>query len=144
MEILFQFLLAFFATISFALYFNTPIKAILPSGLIGGVSWSLYFIILNQFSNKILGILLAAFIVGMLGEVLAIKLRKPATIFITTGIISFVPGAGMYYTMSNIVAGDFSKATKFGSETFFIAAAIAVGIITSTVLSRSIKRFIKS
>ena len=143
MEILFQFLFAFFATISFAIYFKSPIKAILPSGLIGAISWSLYFIVLNELDDKILGILLAAFIVGISGEALAVKLKKPATIFITTGIISFVPGAGMYYTMSNIVDKDFTKAINFGTETFFIAAAIAIGIISSTVLSRLVKRFKK-
>lgn len=141
MDILFQFLLAFFATISFALYFNAPIKSVLPSGLVGGMSWILYYIVLHEFNNKILGVLLAAFLAGLLGETLAVKLKKPATIFITTGVIALVPGAGMYYTMSNLVEENFSKAAIFGTETFFIATAIAIGIITSTVFSRTIKRF---
>lgn len=143
MEILVQLLLAFFATISFALYFNAPIKSIFYSGLVGGISWVLYYTVLKQLDNKILGILLAAFLVGVLGEFLAIKLKKPATIFITTGVIALVPGAGMYYTMFNIVNENFIKAANFGTETFFIAASIAIGIILSTVFSRSIKRFKK-
>lgn len=144
MEILIQFFFAFFATISFALYFNAPFKSIFPSGLVGGLSWSLYYLVVTDFDNKILGILLAAFLVGILGEYLAIKLKKPATIFITAGIISFVPGAGMYYTMLNIVEKDFTRALEYGTETFFIAATIAIGIMTSTVFSRSIKLFKKN
>ena len=141
MIILFQFLLAFSATISFAIYFNAPVKSVLPSGFVGGISWVLYYIVLKEFNNKILGILLAAFLVGLLGEILAIKFKKPATIFITTGVIALVPGAGMYYTMSSLVEENFSEAIIFGTETFLIAAAIAIGIISSTVFSRLVKRF---
>lgn len=144
MEIIFQFILAFFATISFSLYFNAPIKSIFYSGLIGGASWILYYIVLTELNNKILGVLLASFLVGVLGEFLAIRLKKPATIFITTGIIALVPGAGMYYTMFNIVGENFIEAANHGTETFFIAASIAIGIILSTVFSRSIKRFKKN
>lgn len=141
MEIILQFSIAFFATISFALYFNSPIKSIVSSGLVGGSSWLLYYIILNKFDNKILGVILASFLAGILGEILAVKLRKPATIFITTGVIALVPGAGMYYTMLNLVETNFSQAAIFGTETFFVAAAIAIGIIISTVLSRLVKSF---
>lgn len=139
MEIVFQFLFAFFATVSFALYFNAPIKSVVSTGLIGALSWILYYVIFNVYDNKTLGVLLAALLVGVLGEILAIKLKKPATIFITSGIISLVPGAGMYYTMYNLVEENFFEAMSFGTETFFIAASIAIGIILSTVFSRFLK-----
>lgn len=144
MELIYQLIFSFFATIGFAIYFSAPLSSIFASGLAGGVSWVLYFIIFHSFNNKVLGTFLASFLVGVLGEQLAIRLKKPATVFITPGIVSLVPGAGMYYTMSYLVERDFSMAATSGSETFFVAAAIAMGIIASTIFSRSIKAFKKN
>lgn len=144
MEIILQFLFAFFATLSFAIYFNAPIKSIIACGLIGALSWVLYYSIFITFNNKTLGVLLASFLVGILSELAAINLKKPATVFITAGIIAMVPGAGMYYTMYNLVGNNFFEAAKFGTETFFIAAAIAFGIIISTVFLQSLKGFKKN
>lgn len=82
---------------------------------------------------------MGAFLVGTLGEILAIKYKKPATVFITPGIVSLVPGAGMYYTMSYLSNNNFNEALAKGSETFFVAASIALGIVVSTVFSKLIK-----
>lgn len=141
-ELIYQLVLGFFATIGFAGYFYAPMDSIIATGVAGGFSWVLYYIVLQTTSNKIIGTFLGAILVGILGEFLAIKLNKPATVFITPGIVSLVPGAGMYYTMLYLVQKDYSLAAITGTETLFIAAAIAMGIIISTIFSRSL-RFIK-
>ena len=133
LELLYQLLLGFFATIGFAVYFHAPKDSVFATGLAGGLSWVLYYIILNNFDNKILGTFLGAILAGILGEYLAIKLKKPATVFITPGIVPFVPGAGMYYTMLYLVQKDYTQAAIVGTETLFIAAAIAIGVIVSTI-----------
>lgn len=86
---------------------------------------------------------MGAFLVGALGEILAIKYKKPATVFITPGIVSLVPGAGMYYTMSFLVNQDYNNALAKGTETFFVAAAIAIGVIVATMVARSFRIFKK-
>lgn len=134
---------SFFATIGFAIYFGAPSNSIIASGLSGGASWSLYYIMFSILNNKILANFMGAFLVGTLGEILAIKYKKPATVFITPGIVPLVPGAGMYYTMSYLVGKDFNKAISEGTEVFFMAAAIATGIIVSTIFSKSIRSFKK-
>lgn len=139
----YQLILGFFATVGFAVYFYAPLDSILATGLAGGLSWILYYTVLHSFGNKIIGTFLGAFLVGVLGEYLAIKMKKPATVFITPGIVSLVPGAGMYYTMLYLVQKDYSQAVIAGSETFFMAAAIAIGIIVSTIFSRSLRHFKK-
>lgn len=144
MELIYQLIFSFFATIGFAIYFSAPINSIFVTGLSGGLSWILYYVIFHSFNNKVLGTFLASFVVGVLGERLAIQFKKPATVFITPGIVSLVPGAGMYYTMSYLVERDFPMAATTGSETFLVAAAIAIGIIASTIFSRSIKTFKKN
>lgn len=143
MYLLYQFILSFFATAGFAIYFNAPISSVIPTGIVGALSWSLYYIASDYLNQKIIGAFLAAFLVGFLGEKLAIKLKKPATVFITPGIVPLVPGAGMYYTMLYLVEKDFVMAAGQGTETFFVAASIAIGIITSTIFSRATKIFKK-
>jgi len=140
-ELILQFIFSFFATAGFSIFFNAPFKSILPTGIAGALSWTLYYIINQNYNHKIIGVFLGAFLVGLFGEFLAIKLKKPATVFITPGIVPLVPGAGMYYTMLNLVQNNFSKAASFGAETFFLAASIAIGVIASTIFSRSIRSF---
>lgn len=144
MNIIYQLIFSFFATIGFAIYFSAPLNSVIASGISGGLSWVILYIFIHNFNNKVAGTFFGAFLVGLLGEFLAIKLKKPATVFITPGIVSLVPGAGMYYTMLYLVQKDYTKAAISGTETFFMAAAIAIGIITSSIFSRSLKRFKKN
>ncbi|MFY9284982.1 MAG: threonine/serine exporter family protein [Tissierellaceae bacterium] len=141
LKLIYQMVLGFFATIGFAVYFYAPLNSIIATGFAGGLSWLVYYLVLNASNNKIVGTFLAAFLVGVFGEILAIKLKKPATVFITPGIVSLVPGAGMYYTMLYLVQNDYSQAAIKGTETLFLAAAIAVGIIVSTLLFKSLRHF---
>lgn len=143
MLIILQFIYSFFATTGFAIYFGAPINSIIPSGISGGLSWSLYYITFLTLDNKIFATFMGAFLVGALGEILAIKYKKPATVFITPGIVSLVPGAGMYYTMSFLVNQDYNNALAKGTETFFVAAAIAIGVIVATMVARSFRIFKK-
>ena len=143
MTVILQFIYSFFATIGFAIYVGAPLYSLFASGVVGGLSWSLYYIVFSTSKNIILSTFLGAFLVGSIGEALAIKYKKPATVFITPGLVPLVPGAGMYYTMSFLVSEDFNKAIASGTEVFFLAAAIAIGIIVSTIFSKSIRRFKK-
>ncbi|MEW8973354.1 MAG: threonine/serine exporter family protein [Tissierellaceae bacterium] len=143
MNIIYQLIFSFFATIGFVIYFSAPLNSVFASGITGGLSWIVLYICLYRFNNKIIGTFLGALLVGTLGEYFAIRLKKPATVFITPGIVALVPGAGMYYTMLYLVQRDFEKAAISGTETFFMAAAIAIGIIASSIFSRFLKRIKK-
>ena len=102
--------------------------------------WITFYIISIHLNSYTSATFFAAIVVGILGELLARYYKKPATVYIIPGIVPLVPGAGMYYTMLALVSKDFYTAINKGTETFFIAAAISLGIIISTSLSRSIKR----
>lgn len=140
---LFQFVISFIATIGFGIFFGAPFSSIIPTGFSGAISWVVYYFFANNLGGPIAATFIASFCVGIFGEALAIKYRKPATVFITPGIVSLVPGAGTYYTMLYLVDKDFVNAANFGAQTFFVAAAIAIGIVTASVFSRSIKNFKK-
>ena len=143
MTYVFQFFISFIATIGFGIFFGAPFSSIIPTGLSGAISWIVYYFFANNYGGPIAATFIASFCVGIFGEALAIIYKKPATVFITPGIVSLVPGAGMYYTMLYLVEKDFNNAASYGTQTFFVAAAIAIGIVTATVFSRSIKSFKK-
>lgn len=139
MEIIKQFFLSFMSTMGFAILFNCPKNSLIYAGITGAISWILFFL-LNNLGNYIVATFIGALSVGLLGEFLARKSKKPATLYITAGIIPLVPGAGMYYTMLHLIEKNFILAANKGVETFFIAAAISMGIIISSIFSKSINR----
>lgn len=140
MILLKHFIFAFLSSIGFAILFSIPKDSILKSGFVGAFGWVIYYITSSFFNSNITGTFFAAVTAGTLGELFARYYKKPATVFIVPGIIPLVPGAGMYYTMLALVEKDFFSAANKGTETFFIAAAISIGLIISTSLSKSIKR----
>lgn len=140
MEIIKQMVFAFISTVGFSILFTTPIDCLIKAGIVGGAGWGVYYINQLFFDNNIISTLLASISVGFIGELFAKKYKKPATVFIIPGIIPLVPGAGMYYTMLNLVEKNYYSAADKGTETFFIAASISIGLIISTTLSTSIKR----
>lgn len=128
------------STMGIAILFRSPKKTIIFAGLVGTVAWGVFSLSLNASENIIIASFLAALTVGILGEYFARLKKNPATLYVTPGIIPLVPGAGMYYTMLALIENDYTAAIAKGSETFFIAAAISMGIIVSSSFSRSIKR----
>lgn len=140
MVIMKNFVFAFLSSTGFAILFSIPKDSILRSGFVGATGWIVFYISSNIFNSNITGTFFAAITAGVLGELFARHYKKPATVFIVPGIVPLVPGAGMYYTMLALVEKDFHGAANKGTETFFIAAAISIGLIISTSLSKSIRR----
>jgi uncharacterized membrane protein YjjB (DUF3815 family) len=140
MSIISQFLFSCLSTIGFSILFNIPKDLIVISGVCGALGWTTFIIIKDLFGSIVIGTFFGAISVGIIGEILAKKYRKPATAFIIPGIVPLVPGAGTYYTMFALIQKNFHDAATFGTETLFTAAAIAAGITISSALSGSIKR----
>ena len=68
MPVYMHFLYSTLATIGFSIYFNVPKSALIPSGLTGGIGWSLYYILINSTNNDILSNFLAAIVVAWISE----------------------------------------------------------------------------
>ncbi|RKD28851.1 hypothetical protein BET03_06855 [Thermohalobacter berrensis] len=135
-----QLIYAFLSTIGFGVLFNIPRNCIVKSGIVGTLGWLVYLQIIEFTTSTIAGAFWGAITVGIIGEVFARVFKKPVTVFIVPGIVPLVPGAGMYYTMLAITEKRFIDAANLGSETLFIAASIASGIIISSSLSKIYKK----
>lgn len=139
--ILKQAILSFLATVGFAAFYSSPQKSVLPTGIIGMIGWIIYFTMETYMAtSKFLAAFVASLTVSILGEISAKIYKKPATLFVVPGLLPLVPGAGVYYTMFELVNKNVSNSVNTGLETLLVAGALALGIIVSSVFSNSIRQ----
>ena len=72
--------------------------------------------------------------IAYFSRLFAIIRKNPISVFLISGIITLVPGAGIYNTMFNVIMSDNKMASFYGIETLKIACAIAFGIIVILAL----------
>lgn len=139
---IFQIIAAFIATFSFSIMFNVSKNELIYCGITGAIGWLFYNIALNLHFSVITACFISTLIITTISRILANIRKTPITVFLISGIILLVPGAGIYYTMLNIINYKNMEAVFKGIETFKIAGIIAIGIII--ILSLPQKLFIMS
>ena len=133
---LIELIVAFIATLAFAVVFNVPVRYLLPGALAGTIGW----LIFRSLGGTNTAIFLASLGIGLLAEGGARMFRVPVLIIVVPGIIPLVPGVGAYSTMLALIKGDFIGALTKGTETLFAAGAIAVGVALVTVPLRLVRK----
>lgn len=134
-----NFIFAFLATLGYSVLFNVPKKLIFLSSLGGAFGWMGFWALGINGTAPVTAAFIGATIVAIWGEILSVRVKEIVTIFFIPGIVPLVPGSGMYHTMLAIIQGDFAGAAVVGSETLFVAGAIASGLIMISSISRLIR-----
>ena len=127
--IILEFIVAMFATISFAILFTAPRKEVVCCGLTGALGWAVYYGMTQQGINSVLASLVATFCLTILSRAFAVIRKNPVTVYLLPGIFPLVPGAGIYYTAYYLFIGNTDMSGFKGLETLEIAGAIVFGII---------------
>ena len=138
-----QVILAFTATLFFAIIFNAPKGELIFCGLTGAVGWLLYLIVSGMTDSSVFATFVAAVAVTISSRYLSHFRYAPSTLYLIPGIIPLVPGAGVYYTMFELLNGEMYASYVKGIETLKLAGAIALGIIVILALPYSIFTSIK-
>lgn len=142
-----QFILSFFASLSFGILFNAPRRVLLNCGLTGGVGWIINFMLSQLQVEAVLSTFFGAVGLTIVSIYSARLLKVPIVIFITCGIIPLVPGGTAYETMRHIVLSEYMSALEYGFEAALVAMAIAFGIIftemTYSVLQTAKRKIFK-
>ncbi len=125
---LFQTLVAFAATIAFAIIFHTPSKEYVLTGITGGVGWLVYLIAMHFGCGTVAASFFATVALAWLSRIFSFAHKAPVTVYLICGIFPLVPGAGIYYTGYHFFMSDNTLALSKGLETIKIAIAIALGI----------------
>lgn len=139
MYIIIQGIYALFCVIGFSIIFNLPRKLLPYAGITGMIGWMVYVSLQSLTDNFILPAVVGSITVGLMGEIFAALKKHPSTMFTIPGIIPFVPGYGIYYTMLYIVQKDFDQAMTTGAQSLFVAISIACGIVLATSFMRMIR-----
>ena len=74
--------------------------------------------------------------VVLISRLLTVRMKCPITIFLISGIIPLVPGAGIYFTAYYLVTDELSMAAQRGMEALKIAFAIVLGIVLIVSIPR--------
>lgn len=124
-----QFLVAFGATVGFAVLVNAPTREFVYAGVTGAVGWLVYCLALRGGMSVVLASFVAALALAFVSRAFSVARQCPATVFLISGIFALVPGAGVYYMAYYFIQGDSKTAFAKGFEAFGIAVALAVGIV---------------
>ena len=129
MYIFLESIYAFLATVTFSIVFNTPKKELLYCGLTGAIGWFFYSLFLGLNFSSAISNFIGSFFISYFSRLFAIIRKKPILVFLIPGIITLVPGSGIYNTVFNIIMSNNKLAGFYGIETLKIACSIAFGII---------------
>ena len=124
----------------FGMLFNIKGKKLLFASLGGGLSWFVYSLCLNHNISEISSLLISSIIFSIYSEIMARILKTPVTSLIICALLPLVPGAGMYYTMYDVVKGNISSSISTGLNTIASAGTLALGVILVTTITRIITK----
>lgn len=128
---------SYLAAVGFAVFLNAPKKTLYVSGAVGMISWIIYILLMRINFDMISSNFIAASVAALLCEILARKMKKPTILFVVPGIITLIPGLGLYNTMSYVVEGEFQQAFNTGANVLLASGAIALGVIVVSSLFRT-------
>ena len=131
-----QVLAGFVGSIGFGVLFNVRGKKLLMASLGGLISWSLFLLLSVFINNEPLNYFIVALVISVYSEFMARKLKSPTTCFITISLIPLIPGGSLYYTMAYAFQSDIEKFAGKGIYTLSLAAALALGVIVSTTVTK--------
>lgn len=136
---LLQLIASFVTSLGFALLFNirgNKLKIAVIIGCVGGTIFN--FCLLMNYS-KITSLFISSMIISILSEISARLIRCPVTVFLHSALIQLVPGAGMYYTMLEVVKGRTDLALAIGTDTVIEAFSIVFGCVLISSAVRMIR-----
>ncbi|MGX9799151.1 threonine/serine exporter family protein [Pediococcus acidilactici] len=136
MQLLLEFVMAGIATVGFGIIINIPHRALLTAGIIGGISWGIYWEMLQFHLGLALSSLTATTVIALLSLFAARRLKMPMIVFSIPGIVPLVPGGQAYQMIRNFALSNTQLATHFMLEVGVIAGSIGIGFLMAEFIDR--------
>ena len=132
-----NFICPFLGTVAFSVLFNVPKRFYLCCGLTGTAGWMIYLTLTAGYDlSPALASFFGTLAVVLISRILTVRMKCPITIFLISGIIPLVPGAGVYFTAYYLVTNQMALASQRGMEALKIAFAIVLGIVLIVSIPR--------
>ena len=92
----------------------------------------------NEVGTLIFGeqaaVFVASLVVGLVGGLLGLRLRRSPLVFIVPGILMLVPGSAGFNSLLQLLTDQTVSGITAGFDTFVTAMSIAYGLIVSAAL----------
>lgn len=142
MEYLTEILACTLGAFGYALVYNVKKDKLFAVAIGGFLTITIYVIANELLKDVFLATTLASAALTFYSELLARKLKSPATVFLMPGIIPLVPGGGLFYTMTGLLTGNDAQFESYKISTFQAAAGIAIGVIVASLIVQHINRIL--
>ena len=134
---------SFFGTMGFCFLFNIRGNKLWLAALGGMLSWLLFLSLESIVASEGIRYFLVSVCSTIYAEILARKVKCPATVFLVTGMVPLIPGSALYYTMNYALNEQWDLFMKKAFYTLELALALALGIIAVTTAARLITLLIR-
>ncbi len=131
-----QIFMGFLGSLGFSTLFHIKGRRLVIASLGGLISWTVFLLLEPLLPGESARYFLASATVTVYAEVFARVIKTPTTTFLVPSLIPLIPGGSLYYTMNYALNEQW---TSFGAKAFYtleLAAALALGIIAVTTLTR--------
>ena len=128
--------LSFLASAGFAVVFRME-KKLLPLAGLGGALTRIVLILLKTYvtTNGLLFMLLSAMFASLYAEVMATRMKRPATVFLYPSIVPLIPGDLLYYATVGALTSNTEQVAHYGPACLQAVCGMAVGfVIISTLM----------
>lgn len=122
------------ATLGFSILFYVHPRRLTLATLGGLLATAVYLLAGHFLNGELLPNLLAALAGAGFSELMARLTKVPVPVYMMPSVIPLVPGSGLYETMFNLVAGNYSLAASAAMRTLEITVGIAGGIVIASVI----------
>lgn len=129
------------SSIGYGLMYKVPKKSLLGNFSAGTIGTLTYGILWNKFGMNFGAYLVASLVIGIMAEIFARTNKLPATVFLAPGLIPLVPGVAIFNMMNDFALKNYSQALSNLSNAASYALGIALGIVISSLYSRSLNNY---
>ncbi|MGL5647807.1 MAG: threonine/serine exporter family protein [Clostridium sp.] len=126
----------------YALMYNVKKDKIVAATIGGFFTITTYVIVSKIYNNILFSTTIASGVITVYSEILARKLKAPATVFLLPGIITLAPGGGLFYTMTGLITGNEAEFHSYGLSTLQTTAGIAIGVIIASLVFYHLNRIL--
>ena len=138
MRLFIEFIGAYIGSLGFGVIFNIRGRKLLFAAFGGAAAWVVYSGLAPVIPGEVMRYLLGTIVAAAYAEILARVHRVPVTLYLVSGIMTLVPGNGIYTTMKYCISGESQLFLETGLHTFAIAGALALGIVLVATVTKMI------
>ena len=132
------YLSSFVGTLGFSVILHAPKKSWLSAASLGGLSYAMYWLLMQLGVGDPLANFAAALTVSLLAQFCARRMQMIATIFVALSIIPLVPGLGLYRCMSLLGQGKNAAGLQAGVAAMIAIMMIALGLAMGAFIFRAL------